>query len=121
MSSMVVVEVQVGDEPASALFRASVREAIGPLTQQGLDESLGLAVRARRVRANAHVPDVPELPDAKPGLRRRAPLRSHPTGGISECGVRLHSNGCASRPQSKNTKLAAVVSLFSTSKPTQLQ
>ena len=52
---MVVLEVQVRREPPLALLRAVVLEAIRPFSQQGLDEPLGLSVRAWRVGASALV------------------------------------------------------------------
>ena len=54
---MVVVEVQVRREPALALDRRLVREAIGPFTQQCLDEALDLPVGLRAVGFDAQMAD----------------------------------------------------------------
>src|SRR5256885_876124 len=68
MRSVVVIEVQIGREPLSAFIRASVREAVSPLTQHRLDEALDLAVGPWRVGSGAFVFDaglaaqLPELP-----------------------------------------------------------
>jgi len=59
VSPVVVVEVDVRWEPPSTFLRVAVAEAVGPLTQQRLDEALGLSISSWRVR-----PD-PDLPDTK--------------------------------------------------------
>src|SRR5260370_4340496 len=48
-----IVRVEPGRQRRAALLRGCVRPGIGPLAQAGLDDPLGLAVGARRVRPGA--------------------------------------------------------------------
>lgn len=55
MRSMPVVVVQPGRQVPGSLFGAVIAACIGPLTQAGLDEAFGFAVRARCIGFGADV------------------------------------------------------------------
>ena len=66
MVAMPVVVVQPTDHSGAAHGRGRVGATIGPLPQERLDEALGLAIGARRVRPGARVPE----PRALAGRRK---------------------------------------------------
>ena len=55
MGSLVVVVAQPARQVGGAGVGAAVRQGVGPLAQQGLDEALGLAVGLGRVGPGADV------------------------------------------------------------------
>src|SRR5215831_3293113 len=68
---MPVVVMQPGTERAGALLRAEVRLGIGPLSETGLDEALGLTIGSGSKGFGAQVPD-PQLQAGVPeGVRDR--------------------------------------------------
>lgn len=101
MGSTSIVEVDEDRESVEPFLVRSIRSAIGPFAQQGLDDSLGFAIRLRSAGANALVTSTQVLddraisaavgigkgvvgqdtldPDAQPGELGRGGLKS--TGG----------------------------------------
>src|SRR5206468_4537803 len=53
--AVTIVVVEPRRQCLGALLRSGVRAPIGPLPQQGLNEALGLAIRARRVGPRAEM------------------------------------------------------------------
>ena len=60
MRSLVVVVAQPSRKVGGAGVGAAVRQGVGPLTQERLDEALGLAVGLGRVRPGADVAQAQE-------------------------------------------------------------
>jgi hypothetical protein len=55
MVPLPIVVIELGGPRFGAVTRGGIGVAVGPLAQQGLDEVLGLAIRARGVGAGAEV------------------------------------------------------------------
>src|SRR5262245_65916710 len=75
-----VVVVQPTDHSGAAHGRGRVGATIGPLPQERLDEALGLAIGARRVRPSARVPESRALAGCRKdvGAVARAVVRHEP-------------------------------------------
>src|SRR5262245_52193295 len=80
MVAMPVVVVQPTDHSGAAHGRGRVGATIGPLPQERLDEALGLAIGARRVRPSARVPESRALAGCRKdvGAVARAVVRHEP-------------------------------------------
>ena len=95
-------EVEPAGEGEAPLLAVAVDGAVGPAAEQGADEALGFAVRARRVGAGAQVFDPERLAGERvhDQRRRRSRCRSSP----ARCGSRARgggrARGAASRPRS---------------------
>src|SRR5215470_6931313 len=80
MVAMPVVVVQPTDHSGAAHGRGRVGATIGPLPQERLDEALGLAIGARRVRPGTRVPEPRALAGGRKdvGAVARAVVRHEP-------------------------------------------
>src|SRR6266851_9370512 len=68
MAALPIVVIQPDGQGLGAVARARVGPAVRPLAQEGLDEALGLAIRARGVGARAEVAHAQAAAEAgKPG------------------------------------------------------
>src|SRR5262245_32704323 len=68
MGSVVIVVTEEGLERLCSLPRAGVGSSVGPLSENGLHEAFGLAVRAGRVGARPEVTEASLMADRSEGV-----------------------------------------------------
>ena len=89
MGSVPVVLVQPVRKCPSALFGAVIGAGVGPLSQCGLDQPLGLAVGSWRIGPGAQVTQAqtPQEPTEAPRLVAGAIVSHHPGKGHAQAAV----------------------------------